>query len=135
MTETTKRSLLDELRAKADAVRARDALDRLPAAEARQEINACLWRTFRWLEEALGHLEVIRPPIARTFRISNLLSLEGPRFESGFASFRRSGLSTQDELEHVQIFYQLAGREPIVLRVHPSAVIGVDERLRGATLP
>ena len=135
MSNSSKPSLLDALRAKAESVREHEAAARQPVERAREEINSCLWRAFRFLDEVMGHLEVIRPKVLRKFRLEHLLTLENPQFDGGFASFRRRGLSMQDELDHVQVFYRLAGVEPILLRVHPSAVMNVDERLRGSSLP
>ena len=54
-------SLLDSLRAQSTAVRAQGEAARKPVEEALADIDRLLWRAFRWLDEALGHLEVIKP--------------------------------------------------------------------------
>ena len=134
MNDAPKPSLLEELRGRAEAIRARDAAARRPMEKAREEIDSCLWRTFRWLDEVLGHLEVIRPTIAREFRLSNLLTFDRPQFDRGFVSFRRRGVALHEVLEHVEAFYRLTGPHPFVLRVHPGAATGVEERLRASTM-
>jgi hypothetical protein len=135
MTPAPKRSLLDELRAKSEAVRERDAAAHPPIEKLRQQIDGCLWRTFRWLEEAVGHLDVIRPTVARAFRLPDVLTLDRPQFDGGFVSFRRRGLGVQEEIDQVELFYRLTGTEPFVLRVPPGAAAFIAERLRTSTMP
>jgi len=128
-------SLMDQLRQRAEAVRKQQEAARLPEAEARREIEGALWRAFRWLDEAVGHLGVIRPEVAHRFRLADYLTIDQPRFDSGFASFRRYGLGAADGgLEHVEMFYQLTAAEPIVVRVNSMAARVVEEPLRSALL-
>jgi len=130
----SKPSLLDQLRAQAEAVRAHEAAARRPVEKARGEIDSCLWRAFRWFEEVMSHLEVIRPTISRQFKLSNILTLDRPQLDRGFVSFRRRGLALQEVLDHVEVYYRLTGSQPFVLRIHPGAAIGVEERLRASTM-
>ena len=134
MSRPPKSPLLEALRAKADAIRAQEAAARRPIEKAREDIDSCLWRTFRWFDEALGHLDVIRPIIAREFRLDDLLNFERPQFDRGFVSFRRSGLSLQETLEQVEVFYRLTSPHPFVLRVHPGSATGIEQRLRASTM-
>jgi hypothetical protein len=128
-------SLLDTLRAQSTAVRAQGEAARRPVEEALADIDRLLWRAFRWLDEALGHLEVIKPPVAHRFVLPNVATIERPQYERGFVSYRRRALAGQELLEHVEMFYRLVGAEPILLRVHPGSAAAIDERLRGTTLP
>ena len=135
MNETSHPPLLDQLRQRAEAVRREREAARLPEAEAQRAMEAALWRAFRWLDEAVGHLEVIRPEVAHHFRLADYLTIDRPRFDGGFASFRRHGLGASDVgLEHVEMFYQLTVPEPIVVRVNSVAARAVEERLRAASL-
>jgi hypothetical protein len=135
MNERSHTPLLVQLRERADAVRKQREAARLPEAEARRAIEGSLWRAFRWLDEAVGHLEVIRPEVAHRFRLADYVTIDRPRFDSGFASFRRHGLGAADvELEHVEMFYRLAAPQPIVVRVNSVAARVVEERLRSALL-
>ena len=127
-------SLLDELRQKSDALRAHETAARLPVDRARHEIDSRLWRAFRWLDEAVGHLDVIRPDVSHQFRLGDLLVFDRPRFDGGFMSFRRRGLATSEGLEYVEMYYRLTGPRPFVVRVNPLAATGVEERLRASTL-
>lgn len=128
-------SLLDQLREKSAAMRARGEAARKPMEEALKEIDRTLWRTFRWLDEALGHLAVIRPCVNHVFHLGSFLSIDRPRFDRGFVSFRRRALAGLEVLEHVEMFYRLEGSKPITLRLNPIASNAVEERLRGSTLP
>ncbi len=133
--ESSQTSLLARLREKSDALRAQDQAARKPVEEALKDIDRTLWRAFRWLDEALGHLEVIHPQLSHVFRLHNVLAIERPRFERGFVTFRRRALAGLEVLEHVEMFYRSEGSAPIVLRISPAAAAGIEERLRGSTLP
>jgi hypothetical protein len=136
MSDPTKPgSLLDSLRAKSTAVRAQGEAARRPVEEALAEIDRRLWRAFRWLDEALSHLEVIQPMVRHRFSIPNVGSIDHPQFERGFVSYRRRSLGGQELLEHVEMFYRLVGTQPLVARVHPSSAGVIEDRLRGSTLP
>jgi hypothetical protein len=130
-----KPTLLATLRACSETLRAQDQAARKPVEEALKDIDRGLWRAFRWLDEAVGHLEVIRPRIHHVFHLQNILTIERPEFDRGFVSFRRRALAGMDVLEHVEMFYRIEGSAPIVLRLNPGAAIGVEERLRSSTLP
>jgi hypothetical protein len=134
MSQTIKPSLLETLREKSEALRAQDTAARKPMEEALKDIDRGLWRAFRWLDEAIGHLEVIRPAVAHTFVLDKVLTIAKPHFDRGFVSFRRRALAGLEVLEHVEMFYRLEGNAPIVVRVSPAAASGVEERLRGSTL-
>ena len=133
--EPFKPTLLATLRACSETLRAQDQAARKPVEEALKDIDRGLWRAFRWLDEAVGHLEVIRPRIHHVFQLPNILTIERPEFDRGFVSFRRRALAGMEVLEHVEMFYRIEGSAPIVLRLNPGAAIGVEERLRGSTLP
>lgn len=127
-------SLLEALRAKSEVLRERDSASRKPVEEALQDIDRRLWIAFRWLDEAVGHLEVIRPIVAHQFQLGNILTIAKPRFDRGFVSFRKRGLAGLELLEHVEMFYRLVGAKPIVLRVNPGGATAIEERLRAATM-
>ena len=126
--------LLDHLRKQSEDLRAQDTAARRPIEAALRDIDRCLWSAFRWLDEALGHLEVIRPTVAHRFKLGNILTLDRPRFDRGFVSFRRGSFAGFEVLTYVEMFYGVAGSEPFILRVNPSAATGIEERLRAATM-
>ena len=134
MPSPSKPSLLESLRRQSNEMRARETAARQPFEAAVKAIDSGLWRAFRWLDEALGHLEVIRPTTAHTFKLGNILTLNRPRFERGFVSLRRGAYAGFDVLSYVEMFYRLAGPEPFILRVNPAAANGVEERLRAAPM-
>jgi hypothetical protein len=135
MADSFKSSLLDQLREKSETLRAGQKAARKPVEEAIKDIDRILWRAFRWLDEAMGHLEVIHPRVGHVFHMHNILTIERPQFERGFVSFRRKALAGLEVLEHVELFYRLTGDKPIAMRLNPAAAIGVEERLRSSTLP
>ena len=64
----------------------------------------------------------------------NIITIEHPKFDRGFVSFRRRPLAGMEVLEHVEMFYRMEGPGPVVLRLNPAAAAGVEERLRASTL-
>lgn len=134
MAEPPTPNLLATLREKSESMRAEDKAARKPIEEALKDIDRGLWKVFRWLDEATGHLEVIRPTIRHTFQLHNILTIAKPKFDRGFVSFRRRALAGLEVLEHVEMFYRVEGEHPIVLRVSPASAMAVEERLRGSTL-
>ncbi len=134
VSNSSKSGLLDALREKSEALRAHDSAARKPVEEALKDIDRELWSAFRWLDEALRHLEVIRPKVGHCFRLGSILTIEQPKFDRGFVSFRRRGLAGLEVIDHVEMFYRMEGPEPIILRLAPAAASGVEERLRGSTL-
>jgi hypothetical protein len=134
-TKTGPDSVLDSLRAQSEALRMQGEAIRRPYEEALQEIDRRLMRTFRWLDEALSHLQVIRPVVEHHFRLGNVLTIERPRYESGFVNFRKRAIGGHELIEHVDMFYKLAGDHPVVLRVSPGGAAQIDERLRTSSMP
>lgn len=135
MVDASKASLLEQLREKSEALRAEGEAARRPLEEGIREVDRILWRAFRWLDEAIGHLAVIRPRVRHTFHLGSVLSLERPRFERGFVSFRRKPVASLEVLQHVELFYRLEGDKPLILRVPPMQAGAIEERLRSSTMP
>ena len=134
MSKTTGPSLLEVLRKQSEELRAQDTAARKPIEAAITDMDRGLWRAFRWLDEALGHLEVIRPEVAHQFQLDNILMLNRPRFDRGFVSFRRGSFAGFEVLTYVEMFYKLSGSAPFILRVNPAAASGIEERLRASTM-
>jgi hypothetical protein len=134
MTKSATPSLLDQLRKQSEELRAQDTAARKPIEAAIVDMDRGLWRAFRWLDEALGHLEVIRPEVAHQFQLENILTLHRPRFDRGFVVFRRGSFAGFEVLTYVEMFYKLSGPAPFILRVNPAAANGIEERLRASTM-
>ncbi|MCC6378548.1 MAG: hypothetical protein IT519_07015 [Burkholderiales bacterium] len=127
-------SLLETLRAQSDAVRGQGDASRRPVEESIREIDRRLWRAFKWLDEAVAHLEVIKPVVAHEFRADDIVTIASPRFDSGFLSFRRKALGVSEVIEQIEFFYKLAGDKPIVVKAPPAAVAGIESRLNACQL-
>jgi len=133
-SENNASSLLNRLRQQSDAVRAAETPQR-STEDILQDIDQRLWRLYRFLDEVLAHLAVIKPVVGHAFRIDQLLTLSGLQFEQGFVSYRRRHLAGQELLDYVEAFYRLTGSKPMRLRVPPSAVGNLENRLRNAGIP
>lgn len=126
--------LLDQLRVQSDALRAKDGSSHRPVEDAMREMDRQLWKAFRWLEEAMHHLEVIQPRVQHVFQLLGVLAIASPRFERGFTSYRRRAVGGMELLEHLEIFYRLTNETPVVVKVQPGVATGIEERLRAAQL-
>ena len=122
-------SLLETLRAQSDAVRGQGDAARRPVEEALREIDRRLWRAFKWLDEAVAHLEVIKPQTSHEFRVNEFLTIQSPKFENGFLSFRRKPAGGIDAIESIELFYKLTGDKPVVLRIPAAQVNAIESRL------
>jgi len=103
-SEKNASSLLSRLRQQSDAVRAAET-PRRSTEDILRDIDQRLWRLYRFLDEVLAHLAVIKPVVAQQFRVDQLLSLSGLHFEQGFVSYRRRHLAGQELLDYVETFY------------------------------
>ena len=96
-------TFLSRLRQQSDAVRATETPQR-STEDILQDIDQRLWRLYRFLDEALAHLAVIKPVVAHAYRIDQLVSLSGLQFEQGFVSYRRRHLAGQEPLDDGEAF-------------------------------
>ncbi len=129
-----KPSLLESLRERSDTVRNADQANRRPLGDALKDTDRRLVAAFRWLDEAQGHLEVIRPVVAHRFTIEPVLTIIKPRYDRGFVAYRRSEFLGMDLVERVELFYRLAGDAPIRVKTRLGAAAAMGERLRAAQL-
>jgi hypothetical protein len=128
-------SLLATLRAQSEALRVDGDSAQRRVELSLRDIDRILGRAVRWLEEALGHLQVIRPQVGHHFQLGSILAIDRPNFERGFVTYRRRAMAGHELLEHVEMFYHLQGREAISLRVNPGGASAIEERLRSSSLP
>ena len=133
--DSAKPTLLEQLRVQSETLRAGESATRRPVEEALQAIDRSLWRAFKWLDEALGHLEVIRPKVAHRHRLEGVLTLDNPQYDRGFVSYRRKPLAGLDVLEHIELFYRLVGEAPVVLKCQPAAAGPIEDKLRASHVP
>lgn len=127
-------SLLDRLRQQSDAVRANET-PRRSTEEILVDMDKRLWRAYRWMDEALAHLSVIKPVVAHDFRVESLFTLGGLQLDQGFVSYRRRHLAGHELLDYVETFYRLSGTEAMKVKVPASAVAATELRLRNAGMP
>ncbi len=126
-------SLLESLRQRSAAVHDAHSAPR-PRAPDRREIDRRLLAAFRWLDEALAHLAVIRPVVAHRFALAGVLTIASPRYDRGFVSYRRTSIGGFELIERVELYYRMANEAPIRVEVQPGAVFATEERLRSAQL-
>ncbi len=127
-------SLLETLRAQSDALRGSATAAKRAPEELLRDLDRKMSRSFKWLDEAVSHLEVIRPVVAHAYRLGDILTIASPQFDNGFLSFRRKALAGYEVVEWIELFYRVALAEPIVLKVAPGGANAIDDRLRAAQI-
>ncbi|MDQ6618548.1 MAG: hypothetical protein M3Z31_02430 [Pseudomonadota bacterium] len=133
-TDLKSASLLEQLRQQSAAARKTEGEAHRPVEEILREMDRALWNAFRWLEEALRHLEVIRPRVQHTFKLLGVLSITAPRYDKGFISYRRRPVAGMELLDHFELFYRLSIDAPVVMKVQPAMAPAMEDRLRCAAL-
>ncbi len=127
-------TLLDALRAQSDAMRGQEVAAKKTPDEALKDLDRKMWKSFKWLDEAISHLAVIRPVINHEYRIQDVLTIASPQFDQGFASYRRRAFGGHEVVEHIELFYRLALPKPIDATFPVSSARAIDDRLRNAQL-
>src|SRR5581483_2012877 len=133
-TEVKSSRFLDQLRKQSDEVRKHKRDEERPVEDAMRDMDRQLWSAFRWLDEAMRHLDVIRPRVHHSFQLMGVLSIDAPRYERGFISFRRRQLAGMDLIERIEVFYRLSKDTPVLVKVQPGLVAQTENRLLGAQL-
>ena len=126
--------LLESLRARSDAMRGQDKSVKRTPDDALKDLDRRMWKSFKWLDEAIGHLAVIRPVVAHDYRVADILTIASPQFDQGFVSYRRKAFAGYEAVEYIELFYRLALPKAVEVTVPVSAAAGVDDRLRSAQL-
>ncbi|MEO8847654.1 MAG: hypothetical protein ABI440_03340, partial [Casimicrobiaceae bacterium] len=85
--------LLETLRAQSDAMRGQEKSVKRTPDDALKDLDRRMWRSFKWLDEAIGHLAVIRPVVAHDYRVADILTIASPQFDQGFVSYRRKAFA------------------------------------------
>ncbi len=132
--DTDRKSLLEELRTRAEGGGLPAEKNRLSETQIRISIDQLLWHIHCWLEEVARYLETLRPPVTHEFRFSNLMIMRSLVMEQSFVSFRRQRFGEQELLDHVEFFYRLACPSSPIIRVPSISADDVETRLRVAGL-
>lgn len=119
--------LLDDLKKKADALQTQ----KLTQEQLRQAdvdlVDKALRQTFRYLDELLKQLSVIRPENASTFALPALGDMKGLRFDESFINYRTRREGGREVFDYVSLFITWKGDTNLtVVRDLPPAI----EKLR-----
>lgn len=119
--------LLDDLKKKADALQTQQLTqDQLRQADV-DAVDKALRDTFRYLDDLLKQLTVIKPENASTFSLPALGDIKGLKFDEAFINYRQKREGARDVFDYVALYIKWAGDKPMmVVRDLPPAI----ERLR-----
>ncbi|MDR0771119.1 MAG: hypothetical protein LBE75_07970 [Burkholderiales bacterium] len=131
---TDRKSLLDELRMRAEGNTPPSEKNRLSEAQIRTSIDQLLWHIHAWLEEVARYLETLHPPVSHEFRFGNLMVMRSLTLEQSFVSYRRQRFGEQELLDHIELYYRLTCPSSPIIRVPSLSANDVETRLRVAGL-
>jgi hypothetical protein len=125
-------SLLDELRTQYEAAR-EHTLDHADV-EGFQSLDARMRKTFRWLEQAIGYLDGINPPIEHRFDLGHGLRFESLRFSRGFVGQHTHRIVGYPVLDEININYEVAAARDLALDLAPMDALIAEKALDDAGL-
>ncbi|OLC65803.1 MAG: hypothetical protein AUH79_06980 [Betaproteobacteria bacterium 13_1_40CM_4_64_4] len=117
MAKSPKSFLLEQLRAQADAVAAKRMQRLKLSREVVDRIDQRMHYVFQYFDEACKLLQVISPPVERSFELPHIVRYEGLHLEKASVTFRKQRLQDRDVYDYVVVYYSLAGPQPAPLRV------------------
>ena len=117
MAKSPKSLLLEQLRAQADAVAAKRVQQLKLSREVVDRLVQRMHHVFQYFDEACKLLQVISPPVERSFELPHIVRYEGLHLEKAAVTFRKQRLQDRDVYDYVVVYYSLAGPPPAPLRV------------------
>ncbi|HEX8010569.1 MAG TPA: hypothetical protein VF814_06495 [Casimicrobiaceae bacterium] len=117
MARAPRSFLLEQLRAQADAVAAKRIQQLKLSRELIDRIDQRMHAVFQYFDEACKLLQVISPPVERSFELPHVVRFEGLHLEKASVMFRKQRLQDRDVYDYVVVYYSLAGPPLAPLRV------------------
>src|SRR5438093_11464668 len=117
MAKSPKSFLLEQLRAQADAVAAKRMQQLKLSREVVDRIDQRMHVVFQYFDEACKLLQVISPPVERSFELPHIVRYEGLHLERASVMCRKQRLQDRDVYDYVVVYYSLAGPSPPPLRI------------------
>jgi hypothetical protein len=117
MAKGPRSPLLEQLRARADAVATRRLQELKLSREVIERLDRRLHAVFQYFDEACRLLQVIAPPVEHVFALGEIARFEGLNFDKGNVMFRKQRLQDRDVYAHVVVYYTLMGAPPAPLHV------------------
>ena len=117
MARAPRSFLLEQLRAQADAVAAKRVQQLKLSREVVERIDQRMHAVFQYFDEACKLLQVISPPIERSFELPHIVRYQGLHLEKASVMFRKQRVLDRDVYDYVVVYYSLAGPALPPLRV------------------
>ena len=117
MAKSPKSLLLEQLRAQADAVAAKRVQQLKLSREVVDRLDQRMHHVFQYFDEACKLLQVISPPVERSFELPHIARYEGLHLERASVMCRKQRLQDRDVYDYVVVYYSLAGPSPPPLRI------------------
>jgi hypothetical protein len=117
MARAPRSFLLEQLRAQADAVAAKRVQQLKLSREVVERVDQRMHAVFQYFDEACKLLQIISPPIERSFELPHIVRYEGLHLEKASVMFRKQRLLDRDFYDYIVVSYSLAGPPLPPLRV------------------
>jgi len=134
MVKGPRSPLLEQLRAKADAVATKRLQELKLSREVIERLDRRLHAVFQYFDEACRLLQVIAPPVEHTFELGDIARFEGLSFEQVNVMFRKQRLQDRDVYSHVVVYYSLTGPAPPPLHVAIRRSPEIERALSAASI-
>ena len=134
MAKSPKSFLLEQLRAQADAVAAKRMQQLKLSREVVDRIDQRMHYVFQYFDEACKLLQVISPPVERSFELPHIVRYEGLHLEKASVTFRKQRLQDRDVYDYVVGYNSLDGPPPAPLRDAISRSPEIERALTSAPI-
>lgn len=105
--------LLDQLRHQAEAIQHRQHVEHQQLSRIEAQMDSALRQVFSYLHELGQQLNVLKPPIPRSYFVASSQELQGLVWQQGFSDYRSLPESAGSLIEFVSFNYRLCGTQAL----------------------
>ncbi len=106
-------SLLDQLRQQTEAIQHNQHTEDQQTSKTEVQLDAALRQVFSYLHELAQQLNVLKPPISRSYLIAGSQELRGLAWQHGSTDYRTRAESAGALIEFVSFNYKLLGTQAL----------------------
>lgn len=127
--------LLDDLKKQAAQVQTQQNVQRKLQGENLEGVESAMQRAFRYLNDLLKQLAVIKPVTPLTYSVPGVGEFKDLAFAESFIDFRRKRLNDREYMERFDFYVKWVGAQSLAFeRDMPAAIQKVRDALWGANI-
>jgi hypothetical protein len=113
MPQQAGNGLLEQLRHQAEAIQHRQHVEHQQLSRIEAQLDSALRQVFSYLHELIQQLNVLKPPIPRSYPVASSQELHGLVWQQGFTDYRSLPESAGSLIEFVSFNYRLCGTQAL----------------------